>query len=275
MTNQNNTTLRNHYHPDVVIFLILIPFISAFNYYLTYSNIRLNGFLLFTFTIDTVQGYCAWWGVRAFILYLDKKWPYEKGLVRRIVIQLFGTLIIGLVIISVLTELVSLIAKGKPAPLHFYTIDLFIISIWFFVINGIYLGLHFYHLYQELEARRQHENQIKADGIFVKQGKQDIRLSYDELEGFYVDEDYAVASQLGGKKFYLTQSLDKIEKTLPPGSFYRLNRQYIVHRQIISGFKRVDNSKILVILQKTTNFPTEIPVSRLRAPAFKSWFQPA
>lgn len=275
MVDQNNTQLKNPYHPDVVLFLILIPFISAFNYYLTYSNIQLNGFLLLTFTIDTVQGYCAWWGVRTFIFYLDKKWPYEKGLLKRIVFQLFSTLLIGLFIISVLTELVSLIAKGKPAPLNFYTIDLFIISIWFFVINGIYLGLHFYHLYQESETRRQQENQIKSDGIFVKQGKQDIRLLYDELEGFYVDEDYAVASQPGGKKFYLTQSLDKIEKTLPASSFYRLNRQYIVHRQIISGFKRADNGKILVLLKKTTNFPTEIPVSRLRAPAFKAWFQPA
>jgi DNA-binding LytR/AlgR family response regulator len=269
------TRKKNSYHPDVALFLILIPFISAFNYYLTYTNIQLNGFLILTFTIDTVQGYFAWWGVRAFILYLDKKLPYEKGLVKRIVFQLVSTLLIGLTIISVLTELVSWIAKGKPAPLHFYAIDLFIISIWFFVINGIYLGLYFYRLYQESESKRHHENQIKADGIFVKSGKQDIRLSYNELEGFYVDEDYAVASQLGGKKYYLTQSLDKIEKTLPAGLFFRLSRQYIVHRQIVSGFKRGDNGKILVTLQGTSNFPTEIPVSRLRAPAFKGWFQPA
>jgi len=275
MAESNSDTRKNPYRPDVVLFLILIPFISAFNYYLTYSNIQLNGFLLLTFTIDTVQGYCAWWGVRTFILYLDKVWPYEKGLVKRIVFQLFSTLIIGLVIISVLTELVSLIAKGKPAPLHFYTIDLFIISIWFFVINGIYLGLHFYHLYQESEARRKRENQIKPDGIFVKQGKQDIRLMYDELEGFYVDEDYAVAGLQGGKKYYMNQSLDKIEETLPPALFYRLNRQYIVHRQIISGFKRADNGKIQVMLQNTAHFPAEIPVSRLKAPSFKSWFQPA
>jgi hypothetical protein len=130
MADLQNT--KNPYYPDVTLFLVLIPFISAFNYYLTYSNIQLNGFLLLTFTIDTVQGYCAWWGVRTFILFLDKKLPYEKGLGRRIFIQLFSTLIIGLFIISILTELVSLIAKGKPAPLHFYTKDLFIISIWFF-----------------------------------------------------------------------------------------------------------------------------------------------
>ncbi|MEQ1584860.1 MAG: LytTR family DNA-binding domain-containing protein [Cyclobacteriaceae bacterium] len=271
---ESNTTHKNPYHPDVTLFLVLIPFISAFNYYLTYSNIQLSWFLLLTFSIDTVQGYLAWWGVRSFIRFLDRKLPYEKGLLKRILLQLLSTLFIGLFIISVLTELVSLIAKGKPAPRHFYTIDLFIISIWFFVINGIYLGLHFYRLYHESEATRQHENQIKKGGIFVKQGRQEIRLSYDELEGFYVDEDYTVTCQLGGKKFYLTHSLDKIEKTLPTTSFFRLNRQYIVHRQVVSGFKRGDNGKILVMLQKTTNFPAEIPVSRLRAPAFKDWFQP-
>ncbi len=275
MTASNTTTHKNPYHPDVALFLILIPFISAFNYYLTYSNIQLNGFLLLTFTIDTVQGYCAWWGVRILIIYLDQKLPYEKGLLRRIVFQLFSTLIIGLFIISILTEVVSLIAKGKPAPLSFYTVDLFIISIWFFVINGIYLMLYFYHRYKESEETRLRENQIQSDGLFVRQGKQDIRLSFEELEGFYVDEDYAVASQLGGKKYYLNQSLDRIEETLPVASFYRVNRQYIVHRQIISGFKRSDNGKILVILQNTTNLPHEVPVSRLKAPAFKGWFQPA
>ncbi|MFZ6011810.1 MAG: hypothetical protein ACOYXT_15820 [Bacteroidota bacterium] len=45
----------NPYRPDVTLFLIFIPFISAFNYYLTYSNIKVSWFLLLTFTIDTFQ----------------------------------------------------------------------------------------------------------------------------------------------------------------------------------------------------------------------------
>jgi hypothetical protein len=129
----------------VPLFVGLIPFISAFSYYLTYPNIKPNGFLLLTFTIDTVQGYAAWWGVRAFILYLDRRWPYGRGLPRRIALQVAGSLVIGLLIISVLTEAVSWVARGRPAPLHFYTRDLFIISTWFFGINGICLGFHCYH----------------------------------------------------------------------------------------------------------------------------------
>lgn len=261
------------YHPDIALFLVLIPFISAFNYYLTYSNIHLNWFLVLTFAIDTVQGYAAWAAVRGLILLFDRKLPYENGALKRIAIQLVTTLITGLVIISVLTELVSYMAKGRPAPLNFYTVDLFIISIWFFVINGIYIGLHYYNLWQASEARRHHENRAKTDGIMVRQGKQDIKLLYEALDGFYIDGEYAVACQ-GSKKYYLDQSLDKIEKSLPTSVFFRLNRQYILSRPMISGYKRQENGKLLVLPVQSEYFPTEIPVSRTKAPAFKAWFRP-
>ncbi|MEJ0056642.1 MAG: LytTR family transcriptional regulator DNA-binding domain-containing protein [Bacteroidota bacterium] len=267
-------TFTNLYHPDIAIFLILIPFISAFNYYLTYSNIRLSFFLLLTFTLDTVQGYLAWWAVRYYIFFLDKRWPFEKGFLSRIIIQLFGSLLIGLLIISTLTELVSWIAKGKAAPLNFYAIDLFIISIWFFVITGIYTGLRYYNLWQHSEAARQEENRAKSEGLVVKQGKQEIRLSFEELAGFYVDDDYAVACHVSGKKYYMGQSLDKIEKTLPTSIFFRLNRQFILHRRMISGFSRSENGKILVMPHRHDNFPSEILISRTKAPSFKAWFRP-
>ncbi len=270
----DNQLSLNPYHPDIAIFLTLIPFISAINYYLTYSSIQLSWFLLITFSIDTIQGYFAWWGVRSFIFFLDKKWPYEKGFPGRTVIQLVGTLIIGLLIISTLTELVSWIAKGKAAPLDFYSIDLVIISIWFFVINGIYTGLHYYNLWQKSEAIRREENRTKSEGLMVKQGKQEIRLDFNELAGFYVDDDYAVACHINGKKYYMGQSLDKIEKTLPTNSFFRLNRQFILHRQMISGFSRSDNGKILVLPNKHESFPSEILISRTKAPSFKIWFRP-
>src|SRR3954471_15462600 len=103
------------YH-DIKFFLIAIAFINAFNYYLTYTNIRLNWFLLLTYTIDTVQGWAAWWAVRCIVIYLDIKLPYENGVVKRILIQFVLTTTAGLLIIILLTELVSWIVKGRPAP---------------------------------------------------------------------------------------------------------------------------------------------------------------
>jgi hypothetical protein len=266
--------LVNPYHPDIAILLIFVPFISAFNYYLTYSGIRVSWFLVLTFAIDTAQGYLAWWGVRSFIFYLDKKYPYENGFLNRMALQLSGSLVIGLFIISALTEGVSWIAKGKPAPLNFYTVDLFIISIWFFVINGLYVGLRYYNLWKASEVVRREEVRAKSGGLMVTQGKLDMKLAFEDVAGLYVDNEYVVACSTAGKKYYLDQSLDQIEKDLPTAFFFRLNRQYILHRQVLAGFRRTENGKLIVLSSKPESFPSEIPVSRLKAPAFKSWFRP-
>lgn len=269
-----NEVHKNQYHPDVAIFLILIPFISAFNYYLTYSNIKFNWFLLLTFGIDTTQGYIAWWFVRSYIIFLDKRIPFKEETIRRIVVQLVGTMIIGLAVISLLTELVSWMAKGRPAPLNFYSVDLFIISIWFFVINGIYIGLHYYNESHQLEAIRSEENKVRSEGLMVRQGRKELRINVEDIAGLYVDDVYVVASDRNSQKYYLDMSLDKIERKLPTAQFFRLNRQYIIHREMVSGFKRAENKKIQVLLFRHELFPAEVTVSRTKAAAFKAWFQP-
>lgn len=255
------------------LFLVLIPLINIFNYYLTYSNIRLNGFLALTFTIDTLQGYAAWLSVGYLILYYDKVLPYGKKPLQRILIQLISTTLLGLLVISLLTELTSWIARGQPADAHFYTRDLVIISVWFFVINGIYIGMHYYHEWQRSEARRREEYRRQAEGLLVRLGRQDIHLGYDELAGFYVAGDQVLACSTEGRKYYLDLSLDKLEQKLPSTLFFRLNRQFIIHRQVVAGFERAENGKIQVLLRAESNkFPPRISVSRTKAPAFKNWF---
>lgn len=274
MTSAHHDTKRNIYHPDILLFLILIPFISAFNYYLTYSNIRFNWFLLLTFSIDTLQGYAAWWAVRKLIIFFDQRIPYEEQPIKRIAIQMLSTTIVGLFIIATTTELVSWIAKGEPAHESFYALDLFIISIWFFVINGIYIGLYYYKLWKRTEEKFLLNNRIKAEGLMVRSGKQELKLNFDSILGFYVDGEYVVARDLAGKKYYLDQSLDRLEDELPTDLFFRLNRQFILHRQQLTGFKRADYGKLIVTLNSSEYFPSEITVSRIKAAAFKGWFRP-
>jgi hypothetical protein len=262
------------YYPDIIIFLVIIPIISAINYYLTYSGIRLNGFLILTFSIDTITGYIAWWVVRSLILFLDMKVPYSHGALKRIAIQICITTALGLLTISLLTEMVSWIARGRPAPLNFYLIDLFIIGIWFFVINGIYIGLFYYNEWRWSEIKLLEERRVKSSGIVVKHGKSDLQLEFTNLSGFYVDGEYTVACKMDGKKYYLDQSLQKIEKSIPSTVFFRLNRQFIIHRQMVSGFKRLENGKLSILLKQHASFPPEVTVSRIKAPDFKTWFRP-
>ena len=264
----------NQKYHDVKFFLIAIAFISAFNYYLTYSNISFNWFLILTYTIDTVQGWLAWWAVRSIIIYLDKKLPYTHRPAKRIIIQCLLTTVAGLLIIIFLTELVSFIAKGHLAPSSFYLFDVFIFIIWFFVINGIYIGMHYYAEWNQSEIKRYEEKKIRTDGFSLKHGKQNLLIAFNEILGFYAEDGYTVLITWQNKKFFPDKSLDKIEEKLPEESFFRLNRQYIVHRKAIKGFKRAGDGKIDVLIDASENFPGTIPVSRTKAVAFKTWFQP-
>jgi hypothetical protein len=273
MSKQKGMPSRSKYN-DVKFFLFAIAFISAFNYYLTWSNIKFNWFLVLTYTIDTVEGWLAWWAVRSIVIYLDKKMPYEKRPLKRILVQLFLTTIAGLLVIILLTELVSVIVRGHTAPLSFYLFDVFIFVIWFIVINGIYIGLHYYQEWKQSEHHRQEEKKVRANGYTVKQGRQNLLIPFAEISGFYSEDGYSILLNQQNKKFFPDKSLDKIEKELPEEWFFRLNRQYILHRNAIKGFKRTNDGKLDVAIRKLENLPETVQVSRTKAVVFKKWFQP-
>jgi len=115
---------------------------------------------------------------------------------------------------------------------------------------------------------------VRAAGFTVKLGKQNLLIPFDEITGFYTEEGYTILLNHQDKKFFPDKSLDKIEKQLPEEWFFRLNRQYILHRNAITGFKRSSDGKIDVTLKGRANLPEAVQVSRIKAVAFKKWFQP-
>ena len=264
---------RHQKYNDVKFFLVAIAFISAFNYYLTWSNIKFNWFLAYTYAIDTIQGWLAWWAVRSIIIYLDKKMPYGSKPVKRILVQLLVTSIVGLLVIILLTELVSWVFRGRPALANFYFFDIFIIVIWFFVINGIYIGMHYYIEWRESERQRQEEKKLRTGGFTVKHGNQNLLLPFADILGFYAEEGYTILVTKENKKYFPDRSLDKIETILPDELFFRLNRQYILHRKVVTGFKRTGNGKIDVLVNAPESLPSSIAVSRTKAVSFKNWFE--
>ena len=265
---------RPYRYNDVKLFIILIPLISSINYYLTYTTISSGWRFVFTFLIDIQQGYVAWYCCRAIIIYLDKIYPYERNVARRILLQTSITTFVGLLVIILQTLLMHYLFSDRPFPLSFFTIDIVIIGIWFLVLNGIYIGLHYYTEYQESEDSREQEKMVRNQGFLVKYGKKNLSIPFAEIAGFTIENEYAVLTTTEPKSYYLDESLDAVEQKLPPELFFRLNRQSIVHRQMVAGFDRAENGKINVLLNTTSKFPQVIPVSRLKAPAFKNWFQP-
>jgi LytTr DNA-binding domain len=258
---------------DIPFMPLLIAFISAFNYYLTYDHIRFNSYLLLTYSLDTLQGLMAWWTVRAIIIYLDRKMPYGLKPLKRIVLQLLMTSLAGLLVIILTTELISLIFRGHTAPLNFYFFDLFVIGIWFFVLNGIYIGMHYYYEWKLAEQKNKESGKQDAGGVFIRQGKQDLLIPHNEIAGFFAEQGYTILVHTNGKKYYLELSLDKMEKQVPGQYFFRINRQCLLHREQVIGFKRLNDGKLEIMIRPSESLAPVLQMSRLRAPAFKSWFQ--
>jgi hypothetical protein len=267
-------TYRPYRFNDIKLFVILIPLIAAINYFLTYHDIRLNGRLALTFFLDVQQGYVGWYCCRMVILYMDKVYPYQRSLSGRIALQVFFSSFVGVGIIILQTMLMNYLFTDNPLPISFFTLDVIIITIWFFVVNGIYIGIHFYSEWQNAEVNRRQDQLVRSEGYLVKVGKKSVAVPFNTVNGFTIENEYAVLKSTEPKNYFLDESLDAIEKRLPAEHFFRLNRQFIVHRNLITGFERIENGKINVLLKSTSHFPSSIPVSRLRAAAFRSWFLP-
>jgi DNA-binding LytR/AlgR family response regulator len=100
-----------------------------------------------------------------------------------------------------------------------------------------------------------------------------LQLPFDSILGFYSDDGFTYVQTLQDRTFLSDRSMDKIETLLPEELFFRLNRKYILHRQAVIGFKRVGDGKLEIQAHASGNIPGWIAVSRLRAVAFKRWFQ--
>lgn len=272
LPNQPTTTYR-----DVRFFLAFIPLANALNYYLTYSAINFNAYTAFTFLSDTLLGYLAWWAIRSIIIYCDRRLPYQPNPLKRIAIQLLLTCNAGLAIIILATEMLNALLKDTPVHPSFYRFDIFIFLIWFFVINGIYIGLHYYNLFNTSEKLRNEEKfkseEMKArkEGFLVRQGRQNLIIPVAEVAAIYVEGEYAMVLTSSHKKHLLDLSLDKVEKQLPEDLFFRVNRQLILHRSFINGFGRGENGKLEVIVKSPESLFSPVQVSRTKASRFKSW----
>jgi len=260
-----------NYLRDRRLFLGLIPVINGLNYYLTYTHFPAGWRLPATFLIDTLEGYAAWWAIRWLIRCLDRRLPYEWGLGQRLAVQCVLTITAGVGVIAALTEGVNALATDAPVPRRFYTHDIFIFFIWILVVNGIYVGAYFYHRLQQTPSDRPPETPPGQAGFMVRSGKQSVLVPLEQIAGFCVEDEYTILLTEEGRRYVLDQSLDRLEEVLPAEWFFRLNRQYLVHRQLITGFRRLQNGKLSVTLTANCGFVDPVPVSRTKAGAFKKW----
>lgn len=258
---------------DILLGLVLIPFINTINYHLTYSHIRWDWYTITTYSIDTVTGWISWWIMRSVVLWLDKHKPYEAGLGKRIRYQLFysNTLILGFIIVTTWT--INELFGDNPLPISFYTYNLFIFFIWILVLNGIYIGFYFLDQWQISQELVEKERAIMATGFNVQKGQKVIALPFKEIAAIYREDGISVLIDMKKERFVLDRSLSILKEQLPASLFYRVNRKYILNRELIEGYRKESYGKLSLLIKPIIPITEKLVISRLTAPSFKKWLE--
>ncbi len=98
-----------------------------------------------------------------------------------------------------------------------------------------------------------------------------VPVKAKDIAYFYYESVVHIVTK-SNEKFSLDDTLDEIEAMLDPDVFYRINRQYIVNKDMIQRVWGLENLKMMVKL-KEPHQTVEIDISRQKAPVFKKWLE--
>lgn len=112
---------------------------------------------------------------------------------------------------------------------------------------------------------------MKKERFVVKYGNYLEFKRSNEISHFYADDKTVYLVDNSNKRFTIDFTLSKLEGYLKEGSFFRINRKFIVNLDAIKRIKVLPNRKLHLML----NIPSEenIEVSRDRVPSFKQWIE--
>lgn len=107
--------------------------------------------------------------------------------------------------------------------------------------------------------------------LLVYQKEKIIPVPVEEIAFFHLENALVSITTITNRKFYLTQNLDDLYRTLDPELFYRANRQYIVQRSAIENVERYFARKLVAKLIVKT--PEKLTISKARASDFIKWLE--
>lgn len=96
------------------------------------------------------------------------------------------------------------------------------------------------------------------------------KINVDEIAYINTESGVSQAIMFSGKSHILNHSLEKMEEELDPKMFYRANRKTILNIEAVSKIENFFGGKLAIKL--VPPFKETITISRLKASAFKRWF---
>lgn len=217
---------------------------------------------------------------------LDRILPFHHDPLRRLVRQFLEGASITLLLYIVIYFLITwLIFRGTPT-LSGFTTGMLVCIVIASLVNGVYVLTYLLHTVSF--EKDQSAEAIQAALLSIKtapQVRHKVVLETGNKTTILEDNEIAYAYSSGGNVWVINtngqklltnyDSFGKLEPQLSTTTFFRLNRQYIVHHQAIRVVKEEVNRKLCIhltpVFQPNVN-QEQIIVSRYRAAEFRKWF---
>lgn len=241
--------------------------LTTLNYILTYSTFRLDLEHTYFILNDLALTIIILEFLIICIKTLDRYLPWQVDQNKRLIVQLVTiTPIVSFftLLVNELSE--AIIYTGRIDP-RFYSFDMVVAMVLILMVQFIYIALHFLphkpeHIASEVNSVRQ---------IKVSQGTTTKIVRETEMLAAFVSSDLTYVLDRNCKRFLCNEPLKELEENLS-GKFFRANRQFIISREFVLGFKSLEYGKIevqLVCEDKLT--PENIIISRKKAAMFRKW----
>lgn len=107
--------------------------------------------------------------------------------------------------------------------------------------------------------------------FLIKTGHRIKVLPYEDVAFYYTREKLTFAVNFKGERFPIEHSLDYISQHIVDSNYFRINRQYIIHRNSIQSMTGASKSRVKIELIHPTG--EDVIVSVERSPEFKKWMR--
>jgi len=225
------------------------------------------------------------WEIVRFVIHrLDKKYNWIDHPVQRILLQFLFAIVLPAFLCFVFTLLFMKLAynqdifKTEWLYNEFYVVILVIV-----IINLVYFTWWLFMRWQALHGQSLVAQDIRkinreaavtdrtpeAAIITVMKAGKNVLLPQGEITYVVLEGNYTFIKTGKGESFVTTYTLDELTKILEPDSFFRVNRQIIVSRNVCKAYENIENGKISIDL--SVDVRTPVIVSQKRAKAFRSW----
>lgn len=108
----------------------------------------------------------------------------------------------------------------------------------------------------------------KTTSILIHQGEKMIPLAVDDIAIFFIKDELLSAFTFRQERYFVDKKMDSLEEALWP-TFFRANRQQLIHRKAVKDVSQYYHRKLQVNL--TIPFSEQVLVGKLKATAFKDW----